>query len=163
MFYWLDNFAQCLPPLLLSGCGFKPHLLHRFLTFYADLTKWCVVPASSGQVGPCQVVVWSSICRGVVTDMLILNRCEWLFIKKWRGTTMETGALCREWGGAEVEAWGGERKEARWWTRWWQLRREPSLSCGDIDGQMGHVRWAGPRHDPFNSAWANLAWASCGA
>ena len=26
--------------LLPSGRGFKPHLLHRFLTFYADLTKW---------------------------------------------------------------------------------------------------------------------------
>jgi hypothetical protein len=22
------------PTLLLSGCGFKPHLLHRFLIFY---------------------------------------------------------------------------------------------------------------------------------
>ena len=28
------------PALLPSGCRFKPHLLHRFLTFYADLTKW---------------------------------------------------------------------------------------------------------------------------
>jgi hypothetical protein len=26
--------------LLPSGRGFEPHLLHRFLTFYADLTKW---------------------------------------------------------------------------------------------------------------------------
>ena len=28
------------PALFLSGHGFKPHLLHRFLTFYADLIKW---------------------------------------------------------------------------------------------------------------------------
>jgi hypothetical protein len=28
------------PALLPSGRGFKPHLLHRFLTFHADLTKW---------------------------------------------------------------------------------------------------------------------------
>jgi hypothetical protein len=26
--------------LLPSGRRFKPHLLHRFLTFYVDLTKW---------------------------------------------------------------------------------------------------------------------------
>jgi hypothetical protein len=30
----------------------------------------------------------------------------------------------------------GERKEVDWRTRWWQLRRGPSLSCGGIDGQM---------------------------
>ena len=58
---------------------------------------------------------------------------------------------------------GGERKEVEWQTRWWQLRRGPSLSCGGMDGQMGHVWQAGPRHDPFNSAWANPARASCGA
>jgi hypothetical protein len=28
---------------------------------------------------------------------------------------------------------------------------------------MGRVWRAGPRHDPFNSDWANLARASCGA
>jgi hypothetical protein len=27
------------------------------------------------------------------TGMLILNRCEGLFVKKWRGTTVETGTL----------------------------------------------------------------------
>jgi hypothetical protein len=27
---------------------------------------------------------------------------------------------------------------------------------------MGRVWQAGPRHDPFNSAWANPARASCG-
>jgi hypothetical protein len=48
-------------------------------------------------------------------------------------------------------------------TRWWQLRRGSSLSCGDIDGQMGRVWRAGPRHDPFNGVWANPARASCGA
>jgi hypothetical protein len=58
----------------------------------------------------------------------------------------------REGGGM-----GGERKEVEWRTRWWQLRRGPLLSCGDIDGQMVRVWWAGPRHDPFNSAWANPA------
>jgi hypothetical protein len=26
--------------LLPSGCGFEPHLLHRFLIFCPDLTKW---------------------------------------------------------------------------------------------------------------------------
>jgi hypothetical protein len=57
----------------------------------------------------------------------------------------------------------GERKEVEWRMRWWQLRRGPSLSCGGIDGQMGRVWRAGPRHDPFNSAWANLARAPCGA
>jgi hypothetical protein len=37
----------------------------------------------------------------------------------------------------------------------------PSLSCGGIYDQMGRVWRAGPRHDPFNSAWANPARASC--
>jgi hypothetical protein len=46
----------------------------------------------------------------------------------------------------------GERKEAGWRTRWRQLRRGPSLSCGGIDGQMGRVLWPDPGHDPFNSA-----------
>jgi hypothetical protein len=39
------------PALIPSRRVFEPHLLHRFLTFYADLTKWpegltgrCVVP-----------------------------------------------------------------------------------------------------------------------
>jgi hypothetical protein len=26
--------------LLPSGYGFEPHLLHHFVTFYADLIKW---------------------------------------------------------------------------------------------------------------------------
>jgi hypothetical protein len=26
--------------ILSSGCGYEPHLLRRFLIFYADLTKW---------------------------------------------------------------------------------------------------------------------------
>jgi hypothetical protein len=35
---WLHSVSFVLLP---SGCGFKPHLLHCFLTlFYADLTKW---------------------------------------------------------------------------------------------------------------------------
>jgi hypothetical protein len=52
----------------------------------------CAVPVTSGLAGPCWVVVWSFICRGVVWDVevccaegtgrLILNRCEGLFIKK---------------------------------------------------------------------------------
>jgi hypothetical protein len=29
--------------LLPSGHEFKPHILHRFLTFYADLIKWADV------------------------------------------------------------------------------------------------------------------------
>jgi hypothetical protein len=57
----------------------------------------------------------------------------------------------------------GERKEAGWRMRWWQLRRGPSSLCGGIDGQMGRVWQAGPRNDPFISVWANLARASCGA
>jgi hypothetical protein len=40
MFYWLDSFTQYSPALLPSGHGFEPHLLQRFLTFYADLIKW---------------------------------------------------------------------------------------------------------------------------
>jgi hypothetical protein len=57
----------------------------------------------------------------------------------------------------------GERKEIEWRTRWWQLRRGSSLSCGGIDGQMDRVSRADPRHDPFNSAWANPGRAPCGA
>jgi hypothetical protein len=34
---WLDSFAQCVPPFFHQGEGSKPHLLHRFLTFYAEL------------------------------------------------------------------------------------------------------------------------------
>jgi hypothetical protein len=35
--------------------------------------------------------------------------------------------------------------------------------CGGIDGQMGRVWRAGPRHDPFNSAWASPARGPCRA
>jgi hypothetical protein len=41
MFYKLDSFTQCLLPFFdLLGHEFEPHLLHHFLTFYADLIKW---------------------------------------------------------------------------------------------------------------------------
>jgi hypothetical protein len=30
MFYWLDNFTQCLLSFFHQDMGFKPHLLHRF-------------------------------------------------------------------------------------------------------------------------------------
>jgi hypothetical protein len=40
MFYWLDNFTQCLSSFFPLGHGFESHLLHCFLTFYADLIKW---------------------------------------------------------------------------------------------------------------------------
>jgi hypothetical protein len=39
MFYWLDSFTQCLPPFFHQA-WVRTHLLHRFLTFYADLIKW---------------------------------------------------------------------------------------------------------------------------
>jgi hypothetical protein len=42
MFYWLDSFAQCLPPFFHQGCGFKPHLLHRFLTYHTCCTSGLV-------------------------------------------------------------------------------------------------------------------------
>jgi hypothetical protein len=64
----------------------------------------------------------------------------------------------REGGGMR-----GERKEEGWQTRWRQLRRGPSLSCEGIDGQIGRVWRAGLGHDPFNSAWASPARASCRA
>jgi hypothetical protein len=62
-------------------------------------------------------------------------------------------------GGGDMR---GERK-VEWRTRWWQLRRGPSLSCRVIDAKWGRVWRVGLRHDPFNSAWANSARASCGA
>jgi hypothetical protein len=34
---WLHPVSLALHP---PEHGFEPHLLHRFLTFYADLTKW---------------------------------------------------------------------------------------------------------------------------
>jgi hypothetical protein len=33
-------FHPVSPALLLSGHGFEPQILHCFLTFYANLTKW---------------------------------------------------------------------------------------------------------------------------
>jgi hypothetical protein len=42
------------------------------------------------------------------------------------------------------------------------MRREPSLSCGGIDDQMGRVWRAGSRHDPFNSAWVVASARSVG-
>jgi hypothetical protein len=61
-----------VPPALLSlERGFEPHLLHRFLTFYADLTKW-----SDGLTGRCGVpglelcrAAHLTICRCVVWDI----------------------------------------------------------------------------------------------
>jgi hypothetical protein len=61
--------------LILSGCGFKPHLLHRFL-----IARRANVPARHSQQvgmpclgqscgphasGPCRATVWPSINRGV--------------------------------------------------------------------------------------------------
>jgi hypothetical protein len=40
IFYWLDSFTHCFPPFFHQCMGLNPHLLHRFLTFYADLIKW---------------------------------------------------------------------------------------------------------------------------
>jgi hypothetical protein len=57
----------------------------------------------------------------------------------------------------------GERKDAGWRTRWRQLRRGPSLSCGGIDGQMCRVWRPGLGRDPFNNVWASPARASCRA
>jgi hypothetical protein len=37
--------------LLLSGRGFEPHLLHRFLTFYADLANTVSRPACRAWAG----------------------------------------------------------------------------------------------------------------
>jgi hypothetical protein len=46
MFYWLNNFVQCLPPFFHQGVGLNPtscttfnipHLIHRFLIFYTEL------------------------------------------------------------------------------------------------------------------------------
>jgi hypothetical protein len=37
----------------------------------------------------------------------------------------------------------GERKGVEWRTRWWPLRRGPSLSYEGIDGQMGRVSVSG--------------------
>jgi hypothetical protein len=37
------------------------------------------------------------------------------------------------------------------------------INVRGIDGQMGCVWRAGPRHDPFNSPWVNPAQAPCGA
>jgi hypothetical protein len=73
-------------------------------------------------------------------------------------------ALYREYGVAR--RWrheGRERKEVEWRTRWWQLRRGPSLSWGGMNDQMSRVWRAVPRHDPFNSAWANPSRAACDA
>jgi hypothetical protein len=39
MFYWLDNFIQCLTPFFYRGMGSNSTSLHRFLIFYADLIK----------------------------------------------------------------------------------------------------------------------------
>jgi hypothetical protein len=73
MFYWLNSFAQCLPPFIYQDVGSNP-------------------TSCTALAGPCRVVVWSSICRGVVwnvkvgcvegTGRLILNRREVLFVKK---------------------------------------------------------------------------------
>jgi hypothetical protein len=66
------------PTLLPSVCGFKPHILHHFLTFYVDLTKWpdglmsrpgqqtgVLCPGRScGPRASCRAAVWPSICGG---------------------------------------------------------------------------------------------------
>jgi hypothetical protein len=79
------------------------------------------------------------------------------------GEEAPTPTLSAENGWREDGGTRGERKEAEWQMSWRQLRRVPSLSCIGIDGQIGHVSRAGPRHDPFNSACANLSWSSCRA
>jgi hypothetical protein len=73
-------------------------------------------------------------------------------VERIRGGVACSHALYREWV-ARRQRHEGERKEAGWRTRWWQLRRGPSLSCGGIDGQMGRVWRVGSGNGPFNSAW----------
>jgi hypothetical protein len=71
MFYWLDNFIQCLPPFFYQGVSSTSTSCIVFLTFYVDLTKWpdglvrhgqhagvSFLRAMPGLVGPCRVVVW---------------------------------------------------------------------------------------------------------
>jgi hypothetical protein len=76
--------------------------------------------------------------------------CNSHYAGRWGGACSH--ALCWEWGVCGGEGMRGERKEAGWRTRWWQLRQGPSLSCGCIYGQIDRVWRADPRHDPFNSA-----------
>jgi hypothetical protein len=42
MFYWLDNFTQCLPYFSIRAWvqTSNPTSCTNLLTFYADLTKW---------------------------------------------------------------------------------------------------------------------------
>jgi hypothetical protein len=39
MFYWLDNLPNVSCPSSIRA-WVRTHLLHNFLTFYADLIKW---------------------------------------------------------------------------------------------------------------------------
>jgi hypothetical protein len=71
MFYWLDNFTQCLSPFFHQDMGSNPTSCTIFLIFYVDLIKWTdgltgwpdtVGMTCLGQsCGPCRVAVWPSI------------------------------------------------------------------------------------------------------
>jgi hypothetical protein len=103
----------------------------------------------------CEMSTWTcnSHCMG---------RCRgWCWTNMGRRHLLTHPLPRMEWrGGRDTR---GERKEAGWRTRWRQLRRGSSLSCGGIDDQIGHVWWVVQRHNPFNSAWARPARAPCGA
>jgi hypothetical protein len=70
------------PTLLPSGLGFKPHLLHRFLIFYTDLTKWPdglmgragTVSRASQNYGPRA----SGHCLAIFMRICRLRRGGWL-------------------------------------------------------------------------------------
>jgi hypothetical protein len=101
----------------------------------------------------CEMFSWT--CNNHCT-----SRCRGWCQTNTRRRRLLPRPLPRTWwhGGGDMR---GERKEAGWRTRWRQLRRGPSLSCGGIYNQMGRVWWVGPRHGPFNSAWASPARALC--
>jgi hypothetical protein len=76
MFYWLDNFTLCFPPLFHQSMRSNLTSCTAFLIFYADLIKWADRLARHSQQtdmtymgqscgprasGPCWAAVWPYI------------------------------------------------------------------------------------------------------
>jgi hypothetical protein len=106
MLYWLDKFTQCLLPFFYQGMVLNPTscIVFKILRWFNQMGRRINEPTwHSQQAGmtclgqscgprassPCRVAVWPSIGVQWVNLKLLWG----VICKKWRGTTVETGAL----------------------------------------------------------------------
>jgi hypothetical protein len=88
------------PALLSLGYGFEPHLVHRFLTFYADLIKW-----SDGLMGQPDMDSRAACRVGFEPHLVHRFLTFYVDLIKWSDglmgqPDMDNRAACRAWDAA---------------------------------------------------------------